>query len=131
MARGKRPPDKPAPVSGPGALSQRTDGGAGQPIRSVPAEFQGQRQALTEQQEGAPLAAGGGPSLPGGPPTGEGLVPGLPAGGILGPTEFPDEPLNAGLGKPQVIPRNIDDALHAMYGRYPHPDILRLLPPGD
>lgn len=130
MARGrggKRTPEDPAPVSGPGALSQRTDG---QPTRSFPAEFHGQRQALEGLQGAAPMAdrSGGGPAGSGAPPSGGAGGP-FPTG-MLGPTRFPNEPVSAGVTEPQVIPRDPDALLRAIYQKYPHPDIARLLPPG-
>ena len=132
MARGRggrRTPANPAPVSGPGALSRRTDGGASQPVRSFPAEFQGQRQALSNLQSAAPLAAGGGggSSVSGSPSGAPSPLPANLANGILGPTQRPTEPVTAGLGEPQVIPRDPDMLIREMYRRYPHPDIGRLL----
>lgn len=44
-----------AVVSGPGALSQRTDSG-GQPIRALPDPKYGEATAFIEQQKAAPLA---------------------------------------------------------------------------
>lgn len=52
---GYRRPSSPAPVSGPGALSQRTDGGPGQPVRTPTGGQYGEAQALTQMQQGAPL----------------------------------------------------------------------------
>ena len=55
---GYRQPSKPAAVSGPGSLSQRTDGGAGnskQPIRRIPGVAYGEQKGLSEQQAAAPL----------------------------------------------------------------------------
>ena len=46
---GYRQPSNPAPVSGPGALSARTDGGAGnskQPIRRIPGQAYGEQREL-------------------------------------------------------------------------------------
>lgn len=65
------------PVSGPGALSQRSD----QPIRPVTGLPYGDGQALTQQQAAAPMAAT--------PPT-------PPAVPIHAPTERPNEPVTAG-----------------------------------
>ncbi len=130
MARGgRRVPAKPAAVSGPGSLSQRTDGGPGQPIRNFPATTQGQRQDLTELQQAAPLSSGGG-GLPATP-----ALPGLAEGGplpegILGPTAFPNEAITAGMDQPKALPRDPDDLLRAIYQKYPHPDIARLLRDG-
>jgi hypothetical protein len=54
----------PARVSGPGALSQRTDAG-GQPIRSLPDPKYGEAQQFEQAQKAAPLAAApGGPTGP-------------------------------------------------------------------
>lgn len=52
----------PAQVSGPGALSRRTDAG-GQPIRSLPDPKYGEAQEFAQQQKAAPLA-----EAPGAPP---------------------------------------------------------------
>ena len=55
---GYRQPSKPAAVSGPGALSARTDGGPGsakQPVQRIPGVDYGEQKALTEQQQAAPL----------------------------------------------------------------------------
>lgn len=51
---GNHPPANPAMVSGPGQLSQRTDGGPGnekQPIRVAPGGAYGDRKAAVEQQQ--------------------------------------------------------------------------------
>jgi hypothetical protein len=57
---GYRQPKNPAPVSGPGSLSQRTDGGAtegmSQPQQSYSGFAYGENKAVNEQQGGAPLA---------------------------------------------------------------------------
>ena len=128
MARGgRRTPADPAPVSGPGALSRRTDGGAGQPVRSFPAQSYGQRQRLSNLQSAAPMEAGASPSSAPAPSGGGGLPPEM-MNGILGPTRRPSEPVNAGLGEPRIFPRDPDMLLRAIYQQYPHPDIARLLP---
>lgn len=140
MARGRggyRRPASPAPVSGPGALSQRTDGGPGQPIRVAPGGDYGDRTELVAQQKAAPLAAtgrgaGSGSSLL--PPGGS---PGL--GGVFGPTERPTEPITAGVDMgpgpgapptpaallPPEDPNMLLRAIVATVG--PHPDLLRML----
>lgn len=51
---GYRPPTNPAPVSGPGALSRRTDGR--QPIMSLPDAAYGEQQTYRQIQQGAPMA---------------------------------------------------------------------------
>jgi hypothetical protein len=99
---GYRKPSNPAPVSGPGSLSQRTDGGPGQPVREVPAAYYGERQEMRDIQGGAQMAQGsmptGSPTMPSNgmtPPAapvslGQGITP------LTDPTERPDEPITAG-----------------------------------
>lgn len=61
---GYRRPSQPAAVSGPGALSQRTDGRP-QPIRDLPNANYGEAQQFRELQQGAPMArTPGTPSTP-------------------------------------------------------------------
>ena len=64
---GRRTPAQPAPVSGPGALSQRTDGPvsknpsnaeqATQSPQRIPGQTYGVGKQLMDQQQSAPLAA--------------------------------------------------------------------------
>jgi len=116
---GSRTPAKPAPVSGPGALSRRTDS---QPVRSFPAEQHGQRQALADQQTAAPLAAGApAPRIPSGAP-----VPARPD--IFGATARPGEsPLAGATGVGGAGTNDPDLLLRAIYRRFPDPRILRLI----
>lgn len=51
---GQRTPRNPAPVSGPGALSRRTDGG--QPAQYVSGQDYGDGQELMAQQQAAPMS---------------------------------------------------------------------------
>lgn len=51
---GYRRPSKPAAVSGPGALSARTDGRP-QPVRDISGAGYGERQAFHDLQQSAPL----------------------------------------------------------------------------
>lgn len=64
---GYREPAKPAPASGPGRLSKRTDGGPTQKLRAMTGGSYGEGQAMDELQRAAPMggtapasAAGGG-----------------------------------------------------------------------
>ena len=86
---GYRRPTNPAPVSGPGALSRRTDGK--QPVMDLPNAGYGEQADFHAIQSGAPLAqAPGVPSAPtpaGGPPS---LTP------LDAPTARPGEPVTAG-----------------------------------
>lgn len=71
MARGKKrggyqQPSSPAAVSGPGALSARTDGGPTQPVRVPTGGRYGEATALREQQQAAPLPQASGPATGGG-----------------------------------------------------------------
>jgi hypothetical protein len=90
MARGGyRQPNNPAPVSGPGMLSQRTDGGAtegmSQPQQEYTGFAYGENKAIADQQSGATLAGN-----PFGMPD---IVP------LNAPTQRPNEPITAGIDR--------------------------------
>lgn len=93
---GSRTPSSPAPVSGPGSLSKRTDGGPGnarQPIRVPTGGAYGDATQLRQDQQGAPMAASGGDA------PAPGLLAGLslPTGPGLGaPTQQPGTPVTDG-----------------------------------
>ncbi|MET9385313.1 hypothetical protein ABZY09_30635 [Streptomyces sp. NPDC002928] len=94
MARGGyRQPGNPAPVSGPGALSQRTDGGPGQPVRAPSGGKYGERQALEQMQQAAPLSASPGGDV-GAPQPAQDITAGLV--GLDAPTQEPNTPVTAG-----------------------------------
>lgn len=100
---GYRQPAKPAAASGPGALSQRTDGGATQAPMLASGGPYGSRQDMAEIQSSAPLAGGGNaaamPQI-----TRDMLTP------LDAPTARPDEPVTAGLGSvPTPSASSIDD----------------------
>lgn len=80
---GYRKPAHPAPVSGPGSQSRRTDGGPSdrQAMRDIPNAAYGEQKAMGEIQSGAPMAAA--PAMPQAVPMGA-------------PTQRPDEPVTAG-----------------------------------
>lgn len=133
MARGGyRKPANPAPVSGPGALSARTDG---QPIREVPGQDYGERQAGAMQQAAAPMAAPG--TMPPSPPGGGGR-PGpqsapLASGDAFRPSERPGEPITTGVpigpgsnGDP-VLPPDPNLAIRALYRQFQTQGLLELL----
>lgn len=84
---GYRRPSNPAPVSGPGRLSRRTDG---QPIMEAPGGDYGDRKELTELQQAAPLSSG--PAAPQGGPSIDlsGVVP------LGAPSMQPDVPVTSG-----------------------------------
>lgn len=85
---GYRKPENPAPMSGPGALSQRTDGGPAQGAKYISGLPYGQGQETYNQQTAAPMAAAqpapAAPTLP-------------PMMSLNDMTQRPDEPLTAGL----------------------------------
>lgn len=84
MARGGyRAPSQPAPVSGPGALSRRTDGGPAdsQAASRLPDAKYGEQKDFQEIQGGAPMAQA---------PAPPNLIP------LDAPSARPDEPVTAG-----------------------------------
>jgi len=88
---GYRKPDMPAPTSGPGALSQRTDGGPAQGAKYMSGLPYGEGRSTYDQQTAAPMA-GSAPT----PPAPE-MPSGPPMLSLNDPTQRPDEPLTAGL----------------------------------
>ena len=91
---GYRQPSNPAPVSGPGALSQRTDGGAmagpmpAQSPKYMPDQPYGQGGNMAQQQA-APLA--GAPAVPTAPAPQ--VIP------LNAPTMRPNEPITSGVDR--------------------------------
>lgn len=83
---GYRRPNNPAPVSGPGAMSRRTDGGAAtQPEMIASGNGYGERKAMEEIQGGAAMQGGGGAPTPA-----PSAIP------FDAPTQNPGEPVTAG-----------------------------------
>lgn len=98
---GSRTPANPAPVSGPGALSRRTDGK--QPIRVQNDQDYGDRKTAIAAQQAAPLKQQGEAppmQVPQGQPAptpSQGQAP-APSGVPFGaPTQRPDEPITTGV----------------------------------
>ena len=91
---GRRTPRNPAPVSGPGQLSQRTDGGPQQ----VQADFSGmpygENQAMENLQSSAPMSA----SRSAGSPRARQreAARGPAATPLFSPSQRPDEPVTSG-----------------------------------
>ena len=88
---GKRTPSKPAPASGPGALSRRTDGRPN--VMSAPGGAYGDATDMQSLQTSAPMGAGAPTPAPA--PVGGGVDP----SGLVGlhePTQRPNEPVTAG-----------------------------------
>jgi hypothetical protein len=89
---GMRRPSNPAPVSGPGALKNRTDG---QGAKYIAGGEYGEGQEMMDLQTSAPMSKA--PAAPR-PRTGrqvvsEEMAPPTP---LFAPTERPDEPITAG-----------------------------------
>jgi hypothetical protein len=94
---GYRRPANPAPVSGPGSLSRRTDGGPAAkraPIQNLPDAGYGEQAEFRSIQQGAPIQKVAAPDAgaPGGAPAQGPLPPALDA-----PTGRHDEPVTAGV----------------------------------
>lgn len=108
---GYRKPSNPAPVSGPGALSRRTDGGPTQAAKYMSGGGYGEGKALLDMQRSAPMAAQQKPSAPR-MPSGANLPPVVT---LMDPTQRPDEPITHGLpfgpgGGPEVLATNTRSA---------------------
>lgn len=93
---GYRKPEKPAPVSGPGRLAKRTDGGPAQKVREMQGGKYGEGKALEELQAAAPMAANDAPSMPAGPSRGGPPPMPVEVTPFNAPTQNPDEPVTAG-----------------------------------
>lgn len=92
---GDRVPANPAPVSGPGSMSQRTDG---QGARYMAGGQYGEGQEMMDLQTSAPMSKA--PAVPK-PRAGRGGAAAMQDGGasvtpLFAPTERPDEPVTAG-----------------------------------
>lgn len=97
-AGGYQKPSNPAPVSGPGAQSKRTDGGPAQALRELPDAQYGEAATFRADQQGAPLAQTPSAARSPRPARGGGAGSNLPSLGA--PTGRPNEPVTAGLGGP-------------------------------
>ena len=129
MPRHRTTPANPAAVSGPGALSQRTDGGPGsdtQPIRVAAGGPFGSRQELEEAQRAAPLPDNR--SGPGVAEGGAGPAPPPPqaAEALFGPSNQPG-PGGPRQGGNNFIAADPDLLLKTIYQAFPHPEIRRLV----
>jgi len=91
---GYQRPRNPAPVSGPGAMSKRTDGGPAQKLRDLPDARYGENATYRELQQAAPLAQTPSPGGSLTTPSGGGAV--LPIG-FDAPTRYPDRPVTTGI----------------------------------
>lgn len=139
MARGGyRKPANPAPVSGPGKLSRRTDGGPTQSMQQMSANgVYGERKALAEMQSSAPMQGNTTPNIPT-PTVSAAAAPAAPQPmtGLFEPTQRPDEPITAGMpfgdgsNYPTAMPVQFDDTaaqIRAAYALYPNESLRMLL----
>jgi len=115
-----------AAVSGPGRMSRRTDltpaGNSGQPNRVPSGGEYGERKAMSQQQNAAPMQRAAPPGM---------------VEGAFGPTRASNEPITAGApmgegpgpsaGQQNPLMNDPDMMLRAIYRAYPHPDIARML----
>ena len=96
---GKRTPRNPAPVSGPGKLSRRTDGGPAQVNAQMTGMGYGENKDFMQIQEGAAMSAS--PAPRGAAKTSQGspmaAMLGSGAGPLFSDTQRPDEPVTAGV----------------------------------
>lgn len=103
---GYRKPSNPAPVSGPGAQSRRTDGGPGQAARYMSGGEYGEGQEMMELQQGATMASSGGQTpMSAAAPAKRPMRQGPD---LFEPSERPEEPLTAGSpvgpgGGPEIL----------------------------
>ena len=89
---GYQKPSNPAPVSGPGRLSRRTDGGPTQGAKNISGGGKyGERKALDELQTAAKMQGNPIPNIP------TPAVPATPITGLFEPTQRPNEPVTAGM----------------------------------
>jgi len=92
---GMRTPRNPAPVSAPGALSRRTDGGPQQVNPRMSGMAYGENQDFEDMQSAAPMSASrtagrASSAARAKAPQGRSATP------LFGPTQRPDEPITAG-----------------------------------
>lgn len=123
-AGGYQRPAAPAPVSGPGALSKRTDSGPAQKIRELPNAQYGEAAEFRTLQQDAPLAQTPAPAT-GGSPAGGGA--GVSLAALTDPTADPNESVTA---MPRGLPGDPDDVvgkLVALYQLHPSEDLRELI----
>ena len=91
---GYRRPSSPAPASGPGALSRRTDG---QGARYMAGGEYGEGQEMMDLQTSAPMSKAPAPPRPSrSRGAGQIVEEGMRPTPLFAPTERPDEPITAG-----------------------------------
>jgi hypothetical protein len=93
---GYRRPTNPAPVSGPGQLSQRTDGGPQQVQADMSGMPYGENAEFNTVQSMAPMSASPSARPPRASARSAGAGGGMSATPLFAPTQRPDEPVTAG-----------------------------------
>lgn len=98
---GARTPAKPAPVSGPGKYSRRTDGGPAQVLSAAPNQDYGEAKQQLNEQRLAPMAGTqptSAPAVQPGQAPDEGpQMPAFSGPGLLDPSQRPNEPTTTGV----------------------------------
>lgn len=131
---GYRRPSNPSPVSGPGRMARRTDGGPQQTTVPMTGMGYGENADFNDMQSSAPLAAT--PSVSNtrarkSSPTG----PAVAATPLFSPTQRPEEPVTAGApfgpgdGPPPMITpaaASISSTLRKLQQVYDDPTLARL-----
>lgn len=126
---GNRTPKTPAAVSGPGAMSARTDGGVAKPDWT--GQKYGENKALNDQARSGPLGTPT-PASTAPAPASSPAAQGRPVQDPWRPTERPGEPLTAGArlgaGPGMEDPRgDIRAVLLEAYDKYGDDDVRDLL----
>lgn len=123
---GYQRPRNPAAWSGPGHLSQRTDGNEPGRISGLP---YGENAPANQLLQAAGQTGDAGVGAPPSRPPGGGAPGGVQLPDVFGPTKRPGEPITApppGAGAP-VIPRDDAAVIRAAYQAHPTPELERLL----
>lgn len=131
---GKRTPGRPAPVSGPGQLSQRTDGGPQQVQARMSGMPYGENAEFNTMQAAAPMAAAPSAASPNArfrkaDQAGRQVTP------LFAPTARPDEPVTAGVPfGPGDTPagndfaQNLDDDMYTIKQYLPDLEVATTFP---
>lgn len=134
---GNRTPNNPAPVSGPGQLSQRTDGGPQQVQADMSGMPYGENAEFNTTQSAAPMSASASATSPRKDARKAEQSAGMSAVPIFSPTQRPDEPVTAGApfgpgaGPTRQQPETSRPNLSSIYSRMamenPSSDTLAML----
>jgi hypothetical protein len=134
---GYREPNNPAPVSGPGQLSQRTDGGPQQVQADMSGMPYGENAEFNTMQSMAPMSASPSARSPrASARSAKSAGGGMSATPLFAPTQRPDEPVTAGApfgpgdgpSAPQMTGRiNYSSLYSRMAMENPNDDTLAML----